>query len=136
MKEENEKNQCPAEGCSACAGCGAGSEYEDFDPIITLTDEDGNDIQFEIIDVVVLDDSKQYIIVTEAGKDDDSKETEVTILEVKEDDGDEVYDTVTDKDVAEKVFKKFQQQQEELDNASEDEEENKDDQDKSDEEGK
>lgn len=122
MKEENEKNQCPAEGCAACAGCGIESEYEDFDPIITLTDEDGNDIQFEIIDVVVLDDSKQYIIVTEAGKDDqdDSKETEVTILEVKEEDGDEVYDTVTDKDIAEKVFKKFQQQQEELDNISND----------------
>lgn len=135
MIEENEKNACPVEGCSACAGCGTGSEYEDFDPIITLTDEEGNDVQFEIIDVVVLDDSKQYVIVTEAGQDDSDKETEVTILEIKDEDGDEVYDTVTDKEIAEKVFNKFKEQQANLSNdVEDDDEENEDDEDDDDDE--
>lgn len=115
MYEENEMNSCGT-GCDSCAGCG-GHDHEheheelDFDPIITLTDENGKDIQFEILDVVVLEDSKQYLVVAEVGQDDD-KDTEVTILEIKEEDGEEVYDTVTDKDVAEKVFAKFEEQQE------------------------
>ncbi|MNP70344.1 hypothetical protein D3C76_1665660 [compost metagenome] len=65
------------------------------------------------MDVVVLEDSKQYIVVAEIDQPED-KDTEVTILEIKDEDGDEVYDTVTDKDVAEKVFAKFEEQQEEL----------------------
>ena len=121
MSDKNEENQCPSEGCASCAGCGAASQ-DDFDPIITLTDEEGKDIQFEIIDVVVLEDDKQYLIVTEAGKEEEKNDDdiEVTILEIKEEDGDEVYDTVTDKDIAEKVFKKFQEQQEQLADESED----------------
>lgn len=122
MLEEKGKNACSVDGCAGCSGCGVETDDE-FDPIISLTDENGKDIQFEILDVVVIDDD-QYLVVTEAGSEEsDDKETEVTVLQIKDEDGDEVYDTVTDKDIAEKVFKKFQEQQDELDDDSEEDEE-------------
>ncbi|MCX8074476.1 MAG: DUF1292 domain-containing protein [Clostridia bacterium] len=113
MIYEEEKDGC-ASGCSSCAGCGHDHGHEEeFDPIITLTDEEGKDMQFEILDVVALDDSKQFLVVAEVGQSE-NKDVEVTILEIKEEDGEEVYDTVTDKDLAEKVFKKFEEQQDDL----------------------
>ena len=104
---------CSTEGCAGCSGCGDHEEETDFDPIITLTDENGVDVKFEIVDVVALEDEKQYLVVTEIGQEE-KDEQEVTILEIKEEDGEEVYDTVTDKDIAEKVFEAFQAQQDDL----------------------
>ena len=85
MKEEI--NGCAA-GCDACAGCGHdhfGSELpDDISPIVTLTDEDGNDVKFEIIDVVVLEDEREFLIVAEADREESDENVEVNILEIKE----------------------------------------------------
>lgn len=120
MNNDEELEGCGS-GCSGCSGCGHDHENmempDDVSPVITLTDEKGNDVEFEILDVVVLEDEKEYLIVAEAGTED-SDDVEVTILEIKQEDGEEVYDTVTDEAVAEKVFQEFQKQQE----AMEDEE--------------
>mgnify|MGYP004574670085 FL=1 len=117
MKEENQEEILGCGGsCSACAGCGHDHEMElpeDFEPVITLTDDKGNDVRFEILDVVVLEDGKEYLILTEADKEEVNEDVEVTILEIKQEDGEEVYDTVTDDAVAEKVFNKFVEQQDE-----------------------
>lgn len=118
--EDNEKDLCGT-GCSGCSGCGDDhSHEEEFDPIITLIDEEGKELQFEILDVVILEDEKQYLVAAEVNQPED-KEVEVTILEIKEEGDEEVYDTVTDKDLAEKVFKKFEEEQDLL--AFDDEEE-------------
>ena len=105
MKEE-EINGCAA-GCDACAGCGHdhfGSELpEDISPIVTLTDEEGNDVKFEIIDVVVLEDEREFLIVAEADREESNENVEVNILEIKEVDGEEVYDTVTDEELGKPV---------------------------------
>lgn len=114
MKEELEG--C-AGGCASCAGCGHDHEGaampDGFDPIVTLTDDKGNDVKFEILDVVALEEREFLVVaeVTEEEKDD----VEVTILEIKEEDGEEVYDTVTDEKLAEKVFNEFTKQQGDLD---------------------
>ena len=93
--------------CSACAGCGPTSE--DSLPILVLTDENGKEVTFEKLDVVVLDD-RQFMIVSEI-KDDVSEEIEVVILEIKEDNGSEVFDTVSDKELSKKVYSIFLKQQ-------------------------
>lgn len=114
MKEENEENLGCAGSCSACAGCGHDMELpDDFATVITLTDDKGNDVRFEILDVVVLDNGKEYLILTEAEKESENEDVEVTILEIKQEGIEEVYDTVTDEKVAEEVFNKFVKQQEE-----------------------
>ncbi len=110
------EDEC-AHSCSSCAGCGHSHEdigmEEDFSPIITLTDEDGKDVKFEIVDVVALEEnSKEYLIVAEVREDkNEDEDVEVTILEINQDGDEEVYDTVTDEEIAEKVFKVFQEQQ-------------------------
>lgn len=113
MKENEEINGC-AGSCHSCSGCGHdhSEEYESngMSPIITLTDDDGNDVRFEILDVVVMEDEKEYLIVSEA-KEDKEDDVEVVILEIKEEDGEEVYDTVTDDEVAQAVFDEFVKQQ-------------------------
>ena len=102
MKEEN---GCSS-SCHSCAGCGSHEHsHEEFESILTLTDENGKDISFVIEDVVVLEAGREFLIVVEA----DSKEPEAVILEVKEEDGEEVYDTVTDEEVAKEVYDKYVQ---------------------------
>lgn len=105
-----------AGSCSSCSSCGHDHHEEAVEdgmsPVVTLTDEEGNDVKFEILDVVALDE-KEYLVVAEA-EGEDSDDVEVTILEIKEDAGEEVYDTVTDETIADKVFKEFQSQQEEM----------------------
>ena len=93
--------------CGTCGGCGPTSE--DSLPILVLTDENGEEVTFEKLDVVVLD-GKSYMIVSEI-KEDESDEIEVVILEIKEENGSEVFDTVSDQDLSKKVYSMFLKQQ-------------------------
>lgn len=114
MSQEEKDLGCAA-GCSSCAGCGHDHEHAmpmGFNPIITLTDEEGKDVKFQILDVIVLEDGSEFLVVAEAGKEEE-EDIEVTILAIKEEEGEEVYDTVTDEALAEKVFNEFVKQQEE-----------------------
>ena len=43
----------------------------------------------------------------------------MNILEIKQEDGEEVYDTVTDEEIGKAVFDRFVSQQQELDNEEE-----------------
>ena len=107
---ENEELGCSG-SCGTCGGCGDNFEKDDFSPIITLTDDDGVDSQFEVLDVVVLEDWKEFLVVADP-EDVKNGDVEVVILQINEEDGDEVYDTVTDQELAQKVFEEFMNQQE------------------------
>ena len=94
--------------CGTCGGCG--HDHDDSSlPILFLTDENGNDVTFEKLDVVVLD-GRSFLILAEV-KDDESDEIDVVILEIKEEDGEEVYDTVVDEELSKKVYSQFLKQQ-------------------------
>ena len=117
MANDEEIKGC-ASGCAGCSGCGHDHEDfefpEDMSPIITLTDEDGTEVKFEILDMVVLEDSRSFLVVTEATEEQkEDEEVEVVILEMKQDGEEEVYDTVTDEEVAKTVYDKFVAQMEE-----------------------
>lgn len=116
MSKDKEVQGC-ASGCAGCSGCGH-DHVESFlpeglSPIITLTDEDGKDNKFEILDVVVLEDEREFLVVSEVAKDE-KEDIEVVILEIKQEGDEEVYDTVTDDKLAEKIFNEFIRQQNEL----------------------
>lgn len=103
--EENEEVKC-THSCETCGGCGHDhEEFEEESGILTFVDDDGKDVRFEILDVITLDE-KEYLVVLPV----DEEDAGVLILEIKQEDGEEVYDTVTDDEEAEKVFKKFQEE--------------------------
>ena len=87
-------------------------EGEDLDNIVILNDEEGNEVQFEFLDLVELDDEEYVILlpVTEEGEEDDG---EVVILKVEdnddEDSEEESYVSVEDEQVLNKVFEIFKE---------------------------
>ena len=106
--DEKEEFGCPS-SCEACHGCHGHSHEEEMefdleDGILTFTDEEGNDVQFQILDTLTVDE-KQYLVVMPVSED--NEDTGVVILEINEEDGEEVYDTVIDDEVADRVFEEF-----------------------------
>ena len=87
-------------------------EDEELDNIMILNDEDGNEVQFEFLDSVELDDEEYVVLlpVTEEGEEDDG---EVVILKVEdnddEDSDEESYVSVEDEDTLNKVFEIFKE---------------------------
>ena len=86
-------------------------EGEELDNIITLNDEDGNEVKFEFLDLVELE-NEQYVVllpVLEEGEEDDG---EVVILKVEDSDEDsdeESYVSVDDEDTLMQVFNIFKE---------------------------
>ena len=86
-------------------------EGEDLDNIVILNDEDGNEVKFEFLDLVELDDEEYVVLlpVTEEGEED---EGEVVILKVEDTDEDtdeESYVSIDDEEVLNKVFEIFKE---------------------------
>ena len=85
-------------------------EGEELDNVVILNDEDGNEVQFEFLDLVKLDDEEYVVLlpITEEGEED---EGEVVILKVEdsEDDEEESYVSVDDEDVLNRVFDIFKE---------------------------
>lgn len=79
---------------------------EEESNIIQLTDEDGNEIEFE--HVMTVEHEGSYYIVLEATADmDDCKEGEAVILKiVKDEQGEECYATIEDEAEFQAVYEK------------------------------
>ncbi|MEI6131266.1 MAG: DUF1292 domain-containing protein [Bacillota bacterium] len=93
----------------------------DEEMLIALTDEEGNEMNFVILDAVAIDDLGQYVLVTPAdaevpeNDDDDEAEQSVVILKVIPGDDEEgdVFVSVDDEDEMDKVFAEFERRFEE-----------------------
>ena len=87
-------------------------EEEELDNIVILNDEEGNEVKFEFLDLIDLDDEEYVVLlpVTEEGEED---EGEVVILKVEdnddEDSEEESYVSVEDEDTLNKVFEIFKE---------------------------
>lgn len=87
-------------------------EGEELDNIVILNDEDGNEVKFEFLDLIELDDEEYVVLlpVTEEGEED---EGEVVILKVEDNDDEESeeesYVSVEDEDTLNKVFEIFKE---------------------------
>jgi len=85
---------------------------EDMDNIIELTDEDGNVVPFELLDIIEYEDG-QYAVLAPADDEDAECETEdIVILKAEsgaEDDEYTTYVSVEDEDVEEAVFELFRE---------------------------
>ncbi len=74
--------------------------------IVTLTDDEGNDVEFEFLDLVSYE-KKDYVVLLPLESDDD-EEDGVLILEVVKG-KEETYLDVEDEDILEKVFALFRE---------------------------
>ena len=84
---------------------------EELDNIIILNDEDGNEVQFEFLDLVELDSEDYVILLPVASEDDEDADGEVVILKVEdsESEEEESYVSVDDEEVLNKVFEIFKE---------------------------
>lgn len=79
--------------------------------IITLTDDEGNEYEFEHIDTIELN-SKMYLAFTEAdASNDDENVSEIIILRLdKDENGEEVLSTVDDEAELEAAYEAFMEE--------------------------
>ena len=85
-------------------------ENEELDNIIVLNDENGNEVKFEFLDLVELDE-EEYVVLLPVSEDGEEDEGEVVILKVEDTDSDEEesYVSVDDEDVLNKIFEIFKE---------------------------
>ena len=92
------------------------------DDFITITDEDGQEYELEVLATVEYKGS-EYLGVCPAGLDED-EELEVSILKVVMEDGEEILEAVTDDEELEAVYELLlEEEEDEEDEDEEDEEE-------------
>ena len=85
-------------------------DFNEESNIISLNDENGNEIKFEFLDLIPLDDEEYVVLlpVIEEGEEDDG---EVVILRLEETDSEteESYVSVDDEEILNKVFQIFKE---------------------------
>ena len=87
-------------------------EGEELDNIVILNDEEGNEVKFEFLDLVELDD-EEYVVLLPITEEGEEEEGEVVILKVEdtddEDAEEESYVSVEDEDILNRVFEIFKE---------------------------
>lgn len=80
-------------------------EFDELENIVVLTDEEGNDVEFEFLDVVQLED-KEYVILLPV---EEIEKGEVVIFRIEGEGEEESYIGLEDENEAEAVFKAFKE---------------------------
>ncbi|MEI3356426.1 MAG: DUF1292 domain-containing protein [Clostridia bacterium] len=87
-------------------------EGEELDNIVILNDENGNEVRFEFLDLVELDD-EEYVVLLPVTAEGEEEEGEVVILKVEDTDDEESeeesYVSIEDEDTLNKVFEIFKE---------------------------
>ena len=87
-------------------------EGEELDNIVVLNDEEGNEVKFEFLDLVELDD-EEYVVLLPITEEGEEEEGEVVILKVEdtddEDADEESYVSIEDEEILNKVFEIFKE---------------------------
>ena len=86
-------------------------EGEELDNIVILNDEDGNEVKFEFLDLIELDD-EEYVVLLPVTAEGEEEEGEVVILKVEdvdEDSDEESYVSIEDEETLNKVFEIFKE---------------------------
>ena len=78
----------------------------DNENIFTLTDEDGNETEYEFLSLIPYE-GKDYAVMMATAED----EEDVLILSVEEENGEEFLETVVDDDILEAVFELFREKE-------------------------
>lgn len=82
---------------------------EELDNIIILNDEDGNEVQFEFLDLIELDGEEYVVLLPTEGEEDEDGEVVILKVEDTDSEDEESYVSVEDEDVLNKVFEIFKE---------------------------
>ena len=85
-------------------------EDEELNNIIILSDENGEDVEFEFLDLIEYD-SEEYIVLLPVAEEDEEEDGQVVILKVEstENEDEESYVSVDDEEVLNEVFQIFKE---------------------------
>ncbi len=87
-------------------------ENEELDNVIVLKDEEGNEVKFEFLDLVELD-NEEYVILLPVTTEGEEEEGEVVILQVEDSENanedEESYISVEDENILNQVFEIFKE---------------------------
>lgn len=88
-------------------------EGEELDNIVTLNDEEGNEIKFEFLDLIELDGEEYVVLLPLTEEGEEEEEGEVVILQIEDNDDEdaeeESYISVEDEEILNKVFEIFKE---------------------------
>ena len=86
-------------------------ENEELDNIIILNDENGNEVKFEFLDLVELDDEEYVVLlpVSDEGEEDDGDVVILKLEDTDEESEEESYVGVEDEEILNKVFAIFKE---------------------------
>ena len=80
---------------------------EEYTNVITLTDSDGSDVDFEVLDIVPYNDH-EYVVLLPVDDESDSPEAVILeLLEAEEDNEEDMLQGVDDEEILNAVFNLF-----------------------------
>lgn len=85
-----------------------GQEGEELDNIIVLNDENGDEIEFEFLDLIEYE-GEEYVVLLPNDEDDDAGEVVILKLEDTDSEDEESYVSVDDEEVLKNVFEIFKE---------------------------
>ncbi len=87
-------------------------EGEELDNIVILNDENGNEVKFEFLDLVELD-NEEYVVLLPVNDEGEEDEGEVVILKIEDNEDEnseeESYVSVEDEAILNQVFEIFKE---------------------------
>ena len=84
-------------------------EGEELDNIIILNDEEGNEVEFEFLDLIEFEGEEYVVLLPISEEDDDEGEVVILKVEDTESDEEESYVSVDDENVLNSVFHMFKE---------------------------
>ena len=84
-------------------------EGEELDNIVVLNDEDGNEVEFEFLDLIEYDGEEYVVLLRNDDEDEDAGEVLILKLEDTDSEDEESYVSVEDEEVLNKVFEIFKE---------------------------
>ncbi len=84
-------------------------DAEEIDNIVVLNDEDGNEVEFEFLDLIQYDGEDYVVLLPTEDEGEDAGEVVILKLEDTEDDDEESYVSVEDEEILNKVFEMFKE---------------------------
>lgn len=85
------------------------NEGEELDNILVLNDEEGNEVEFEFLDLIEYE-GEEYVVLLPVDEEETEEPGEVVILKLEDTESEEEsYVSVEDENVLNKVFEKFKE---------------------------
>ena len=83
-------------------------ESEEIDNIIVLNDENGEEVPFEFLDLIVYD-GEEFVVLLPVEEDEEADEVVILKLEDTENEEEESYVSVDDEEILNKIFEMFKE---------------------------